>query len=131
MLHDMFEGQTPNGHEIKEKLSPQFRARLSHLAATSHVPVVVLLGSSGTISSGRRLSAQERQEAIDNFRGSATEALNAIDKLLSQFSGRRISEPNSLGIITVETTPAGIEALIELPQVKAVLEDQPLTSLAL
>lgn len=69
-----------------------------------------------------------RQSIIETVIQSAQRALPAIDAILRQHGGRRISKkPDALGTIVVETTPKGMEALKALECVDGVVEDQPVT----
>ena len=110
----------------KNKISPEFAARLDHLGLHQKVRAMVLLRANGTAkSSAQRPSRAERQATIEAMRTSAEQALGDIDELLERFGGKRLSErPNALGSIPVETTAAGINALAASEWVKAILEDQ-------
>jgi len=120
-------------HPVGEgKLSRELRSRLEQLESGETVRAVVLLdvGTEGP-RSGHRQSAEERRAAIQRVRQSAQAAVSAIDTALEACAGRRLSpEANALGSITVEATPQGLEALAQLPSVRAVLEDQPISLLA-
>jgi hypothetical protein len=52
-------------------------------------------------------------------------ALPAVDQILSQHEGRRLpGAMEVLGSIPVETTVAGIRALADSDQIRAIMEDQ-------
>jgi hypothetical protein len=58
----------------------------------------------------------------------ARPALLSIDRILHRFRGRRLAQgADALGSISVEATPAGIEALAASEYVRAILEDQPIS----
>lgn len=71
---------------------------------------------------------EQRQSTINAVVQSAQRTLPAIDVVLRQHGGRRISKtPDALGTIAVETTPEGMEALKSLENVDGVIEDQPIS----
>jgi hypothetical protein len=107
---------------LPSALSPQFAARLERLAPQQRVRAIVLLRSGE--GNGRRQSKEKRQETIANVRAVANNALGEIDTILERHNGKRLSAPNALGSIPVETTAAGIHALSHCPLVQAILEDQ-------
>jgi beta-phosphoglucomutase-like phosphatase (HAD superfamily) len=113
------------------KISEEFAARLSHLDRDQKVHAIVILRTNedGVIST-RRKSREERQAAINAIRESAQSALPAIDEILERFNGKRLATGvNALGAIAVETTASGITALAASELVKAILEDQTISSL--
>jgi len=121
-----------DGGSTKQKISPQFAARLSRLRPQERVRAVVLLRTapSGNIRAGRQ-SGRTRKAAIEAVRKSTTPALPDIDKVLKRHDGQRLAtQPDALGTIPVETTPAGISALAASEHVKAILEDQPISLLS-
>jgi hypothetical protein len=84
------------------------------------VRAVVLLESAKP--AGR---TQNRQEAILAVRTTAASAKVALSPLLMRIGGHWLAdEPDALGSIGVETTPAGLLALADSEYVKAILEDQ-------
>ena len=114
----------------KAKLSPAFRSRLKGLGPTQKAKAVVVLATKGAASaSGRRLSRAERKAALEAVRKSANAALPRIDETLELFDGQRLSAPDVLGAIVVESNAAGIMALAESKYVKAIMEDQPISML--
>lgn len=111
------------------KVSDAMSAHLAGSNPAQKVQAIVVLRTSGpTKSRGTRQTPEERQTAISAIRDSAASAVERIDVILSRFGGRRLSEsPSALGIIAVEITPVGISALSESDDVRAILEDQPLS----
>lgn len=115
----------------QSKISREFAARLGHLKSGQKVRVVVLLQPQRTGSAlGQSRSQRARQEAITIVRQSSERALDAIDRILERFDGKRLADANALGSVLVETTPAGISALASSDYVRAILEDQPISLLA-
>ena len=93
-----------------------------------HAVVLLKTPASATGNGGNRPDRSRRQAAIDEIRASASKALAAIDEILAQFDGRRISDaPTALGTIVVETNAEGIAALAKSEHVKAVMQDQPVS----
>jgi hypothetical protein len=112
------------------KISPAVLARLARLQPTQKLRAIVVLNTREAIQGERRPSRNERQAIIDEIRSLASHALPKIDVILTRFDGRRLSEaPTALGTIAVESTPAGIAALSESEDVKAILQDQPVSRL--
>jgi hypothetical protein len=110
----------------RNKLNPEFAARLDRLAPHQKVRVVVLLESKGVENLDRkRQSRLERQSTIQSFRESAAQSLANIDEIIQHFEGKLLVDyPDALGSISIEITPAGIEALAKSEAVKAVMEDK-------
>ncbi|OGG43664.1 MAG: hypothetical protein A3F84_25795 [Candidatus Handelsmanbacteria bacterium RIFCSPLOWO2_12_FULL_64_10] len=108
------------------KISPEFAARLDRLEPQQRVRAMILLRAEGPGKlAGQRQSRAERRAAVEAMRKSAEQALIEIDGILEHFGGQRQAErPDVLGTISVETTPAGIQAIAASKSVKAVLEDQ-------
>ena len=104
------------------KLSDAFEARLRELKSGAKVRAVVMLERGRPGNSEPR----ERADQVRRVRESARAALGEVDAILAQFNGRRLAdEPNALGYLAVETTPAGIRALARSNSVRGILEDQP------
>lgn len=119
-----------NHHKHKAKLSPAFKSRLNSLEPTQKVKAVVVLETRNAASASEgRQSRTERKAALEAVRKSASAALPQIDKTLGLFDGQRLSAPDVLGAIVVESNAAGIMALTESKYVKAILEDQPISTL--
>ena len=115
------------------KISPAFSARLGRLKPQAKLHAIVLLGelkASRQAAPATRPTPVERRAAIEEMRGAAVEALDEIDNILRPFGGRRLSDkpPTALGTISIESNPAGIAALAESGFVRAILEDQPISS---
>jgi hypothetical protein len=111
--------------DISRKLSDALASRLGKAPPDSRVRVVLLVGH----SSKRRKRDGDRSGQIPRVRESANAALGEVDGILTAHEGRRIeSEPSALGHVTVETTPAGIRALAQSHQLRAILEDQVIRS---
>jgi len=110
----------------KNKISPEFAARLDRLGPQQKVRAIVLLHIQDTGNlSAQRQSRAERQAAVEAMRKSAEQALSDIDDLLERFGGQRLAEsPDALGSIPIETTAVGINALAASEWVKAIIEDQ-------
>ena len=104
------------------KLSDAFEARLRGLKSGAKVRAVVMLQREHPACSDSR----ERADQVRRVRESARTALVEVDAILAQFNGRRLAdEPNALGYLAVETTPAGIRALARSNSVRGIIEDQP------
>lgn len=117
----------------KEKISPEFAARLDHFGPRQKVRAVIVVQTGGRAgkTTGQRRSRVKRQAAIEALRRSAELALPDIDSILERFGGKRLVEdPSALGTLPVETTVDGIKALAASDHVKAVLEDQPVSIVA-
>jgi len=113
---------------VKDKLSPEFAARLQHLDKSAEVEAIVVPNvqrRDGT----KRQSAAERNAAIENISRGVAPIMTEIDLVLHEFGGRRRNS-TAIGTITVATTADGIRALARLPSVQAVLENQPITGLS-
>lgn len=112
-----------------KKISEPFRARLAKLGAKEKTRAVVLLYTPLHENGiGQRQSRAERQATIEAVRAASMAAATKIDDILEENDGRRLADPNALGSVPVETTRAGILALAESDGVKAVLEDQSISS---
>lgn len=114
----------------RAKISTAFSARLDGLHPTAKlIAVLVLHRENSSASSGRRQTTAQRQEAIKRCIAYSEQALGLVDSILSCNGGlRNDSHPDVLGTIAVETTAAGIKELAVLDAVKAILEDQPISS---
>ncbi len=116
----------------QSKISQEFAARLGRLKSGQKIRAILLLQSHGGLQSAaeRVRSRHARQEAITLIRQSSGQALDAIDRILERFGGKRLADVNALGSIPVETTLAGISALAASDHVRTILEDQPISLLA-
>jgi hypothetical protein len=118
-----------NNYGLSDKLSNEFKRRLNGLKPGQKVRAIVLLRTQD-IARTRQAARNNRRTMIDAVRQSAETALPDIDEVLRRFDGKRLSDNvSALGSISVEMTAAGIKALATLDQVKAILEDQPVSSL--
>lgn len=112
------------------KISSQFNVRLSRLGPKQKVRAIVLLRMPIIESSTRQVSRTQRKALLENVRQAAESAFPFIDEILEQVGGKRLADSaDALGSIPVETTAAGIRALAASEYVKAILEDQPISSL--
>lgn len=111
------------------KISDQLAARLDRLEPGDGVRAVILLKVAWPDGAAPTRGSRERREvARDAVRRSAGAALPEIDRLLETYGGRRLAEePDALGSVPVETSPAGIRALARCEAVSAILEDQPIS----
>jgi hypothetical protein len=118
-----------NSHS--SKISSEFNTRLNKLKSHEKVRAIVLLQTEKSQpSQSKNRSSLNRQATIDLIRRTAGAALSDIDEILSRFDGKRLAEQvSALGSIPVETTAEGIRALAESEHVKAILEDQAISSL--
>jgi hypothetical protein len=109
----------------RNKLNPEFAARLDRLAPHQKVRVVVLLHSKGAGNlNGKRQSRLERQSTIQSLRESAVQSLANINEIIQHFEGKFLMDcPDALGSIPIEITAAGIDALTKSEAVKAVMEN--------
>lgn len=115
-----------------QKISPEFASRLRSMDPKKKVRAFVLvrLGKESTESS-RSNQRAFRQHMIKSMRESMNLVLPDIDSILKHFGGRRLATaPSALGTLPIETTVDGIRALTDLRDVKAVFEDQPISSLS-
>ena len=116
-----------------EKIGSRFAETLGHLRPGQMVRAIILLRSSnppGVVA--RRGSAHQRRLAVEAARRASEPGLREIDKILERHKGTCLAAHGDvLGSIPVETTPAGISALTSSEHVKAILEDQPISSLSL
>ena len=114
------------------KISPEFDARLRELEPHQMVRVILLLDDPGTLggASAQPRSRADRRATIEALHQAVAPALSAIDRILERTAGKRLApDVNALGAVPVETTAAGAQELAALGQVKAILEDQPISSL--
>jgi len=122
----MAQTQEPNPGS---KLGPGFQAKLREAAPDERIYAVVLLETSeGEGRRAKRRSREQREAAVARTKRSAGCALREIDRVLKRHNGRRLAdEANALGAVPIEATPAGLHAIAACDEVKAVLEDQPVT----
>jgi hypothetical protein len=117
---------------FKDKVSPEFVARLSKLPLSEMVRVIVVLdvGSIEPKSPDQRLTPEERQQKIKRIRQITDQINQSVDPILQSHGGRRIPTVGSatLGTFVAEIPVEGIQALSAAEHVKAILEDQNLFS---
>ncbi len=115
-----------NNDPTTEKLSRQFRARLSLLGPRAKVRAIVLLRT----PVGGPASRADRHKFIDRIRTESEPAFKEIDATLKRYGGERLAlVADALGSVPVETTVRGITALAASDYVKAILEDQAISAL--
>jgi hypothetical protein len=109
------------------KISDLYRERLDRLPEGKLARALIVLKPDRLRLFGQRLSAARRRELFAKRRRD-TDVLAAVDSVLGEYGGRRLSlAPGGLGTITVEAPPHTLYALAKLDLVKAVLEDQKVT----
>jgi hypothetical protein len=117
-------------HANRAKISPHLAARLDRLKPDELVRAVVMParpvnGESGAAGTDRRTRRTTLKQALQEVRHRAERAFDEIDACLDEAGGHRVTQQaNPLGFIVVETTGRGIEAIVGLDWVAAVLEDQ-------
>ncbi len=113
----------------KDKISPEFTARLNRLGPHQKVRAIVMLHfKDAGKARARRQSRVKRQATFNAIRESAEATLPEIDEILERFDGRRlVASVDALGSIPIETTTSGITALAASKHVKTILEDQPIS----
>lgn len=87
--------------------------------------VLLLARNADRPASSRRPDAETRQRILAERQAAVRAALSAVDATLQAAGGRRLGEPTGLGSVLVETSSDGLQQLKDLPQVRAVLNDQP------
>lgn len=115
----------------QDKISREFRSRLERLSPNKMIRAIVLLQTPvQENASGQRQTRSHRHAAIEAVKQATEKSLPAVDTVLNRLGGRRLAEhASALGSVPVEATVAGIKALADLEQVKAILEDQPISLL--
>jgi hypothetical protein len=114
-----------------DKISAEFAARLNRSPPDKPFRSIVLLETGGVAAGQKRPSRTERKATVKAVKQTAQSALKVVDELLERLGGRRLSSgPDALGSIRVEVTPQGIYSLAHLKEVRAVLEDQGISSQA-
>ncbi len=75
-----------------------------------------------------RLTKHERDKKIEEMKRLHRPVLAEIDAVLDRFGGSKSTRGmEALGCVLVETTAAGIEVLALIANVKAIMEDQPIS----
>ncbi len=93
------------------------------------VRAVVMLETERTAKrTGRRASRMQRKMLTEAAQRSVEAAADDIAEILERFGGHRLGRNlDTRGSLAGEPPPAGIKALTECPQVRAIVEDQPLS----
>lgn len=121
--------------EKHEKLSPnkissQFRSRLSKLAPNETIRALVLVNTPERSENSKRPTRQQRRDRIAAIQTAAETAVPKIDEVLARHGGQRLSENvNALGFISIQATNKALLAVAQLDQVKSIIEDQPISLL--
>lgn len=115
-------------NNARSALSEPFADRLGQLKPDQVIRAVVTIDTElKKKDPTRRMTDQERRNAISAMREVAQPVLAEIDWILEDFQGKRLDEKISvLGTVLVEATAACILGLSLLPKVKAIVEDQPI-----
>jgi hypothetical protein len=111
------------------KISPEFDRRLAALDPSDRVQALVLLkvprrgGRAGV-----RTTTADRARLLGAIDAAGARVVPEIDRILQDHGGRRLAErANALGSLPVETTPSGLRALAASTQVRAIIENQPMS----
>ena len=114
----------------KDKISPEFLNRLNRLDPEQKIRIIVMLFIGGKKTTNKRLPHAKRAEKMKNILKSSEKAIFEIDHTLEKYGGQKLaSKPNALVSLPVETTVSGVNALASLKEVKAIMEDQPISLL--
>ncbi len=111
-------------NSFKNKISSEFACRLKNLAPQQKVSVIVFLSVDSGRRNNSRLSRAERRVAMEGIRHSGKQALDYIRKIIQDFGGKQLADPDVLGSVPIEITVAGVKALAASDAVKAVVEEQ-------
>ena len=112
----------------KEKISPEFFDKLNRLDPKQKIRIVVMLYTSEMGKKSRHQPRAERKKAMESILEASKKAIPEIDAILNRYGGEKwASAPDVLGCLPLETTVSGVNALTSLKEVKAVLEDQPIS----
>lgn len=111
-------------NSFKNKISSEFACRLKNLAPQQKVSVIVFLSVDAGRRNNSRLSRAERRVAMEGIRHSGKQALDYIRKIIQDFGGKQLADPDVLGSVPIEITVAGVKALAASDAVKAVVEEQ-------
>ena len=112
------------------KISPELDRRLRSLRPADRVRALLLLAIPGPgRKAGIRTTTAEREAVAREIADAADRGVPEIDRILRDHGGRRLADRvNALGSLPVETTPAGLRALAASARVKAIFEDQPIST---
>lgn len=109
----------------KQKISPEFAARLNSYPPTAKVKVIVLLKSANQQNNSHRQNRLERKAAIKAMQDSVHQSWQIVDHLIEKHNGKKLAnQPDAFGAIATEITPPGIKALVLSDAVKAIIENQ-------
>ncbi|MEM8830305.1 MAG: hypothetical protein AAGE96_13240 [Cyanobacteria bacterium P01_G01_bin.19] len=109
----------------KQKISPEFAAKLNSYPPTAKVRVIVLLQSASQQNNSHRQNRQERKAAIQAMQDSVKKSWQIVDRLIEKYDGKKsTNQPDALGSMAIEITPSGVNALALSDAVKAIVEDQ-------
>ena len=90
--------------------------------------IVVLETERTTKGIGRRALRTQRKKLTEAAERAVEAATDDIANVVKKYGGHLLAgKLESLGSLAVETTPAGIKALTDCPQVRAILEDQSIS----
>jgi hypothetical protein len=107
------------------KISPELASRLRRLEPGHHVRVVLFLETPPPPAQAARQPPEVRQSSVEAVKRSTQRAVSAVDRILADHGGERLSKsPTALGSLNVETTAAGVSALARSRWVKSLVEDQ-------
>lgn len=115
----------------KQKISPEFAARLNSYPPTARVRVIVLLKSANLqiTNNSQRQNRLERKAAIKVMQDSVKQSWEIVDRLITNFDSKKLAtKPDVFGAIPLEITPPGVRALALSDAVKAVIENQKIYS---
>ncbi|MEO0834813.1 MAG: hypothetical protein AAFY16_02245 [Cyanobacteria bacterium J06642_3] len=116
----------------KQKISPEFAARLNSYPPTAKVRVIVLLESINPqlTNNSHRQNRSERKAAIKVMQDSVEQSWQIVDRLIKDFDGKKLApKPDAFSAIPLEITIPGILALAQSDAVKAVIENQKIYSI--
>ncbi len=109
-------------------IDPDLDRRLRFSRPDEQLQVVVLVAAPDGVAPVEPAARRKlRGEIAAQLKEAAANLMPAIDAITRVHGGARLSEsPTALGTLAVETTPAGVRALAELPTIAAVLANQEL-----
>lgn len=109
------------------RISAEYASRLRRLASNELTcAILIIRGPEASLAGRRRLSPAERRERVDMMGNAAVLTVRAVDAILEKLGGERLSvEVGPIGAVVVKATPDVIFALADLPDLEAIVEDQP------
>jgi len=112
----------------KGKIGPEFLNRLNRLDPEQKIRIIVMLFIGGKKTRNKRLTHAKRSEKMKDILKLSQKAIFEIDHTLEKYGGQKLaSKPNALGSLPIEITVSGVNALASLKEVKAIMEDQPIS----